>query len=76
MGSTEDGERREFAGDQRFLLDAGPVLELGFALPGSGKRCIRFDPEQGDRRVKSGGPAGATGGVVVQSLLQIGVDPM
>ena len=61
----------QVAGDERFLLGAGPVFELGFALAGLGERRTGLEPEESDRRVQGGGPASATGSVVVQPLFQI-----
>jgi len=69
--STEGRKSGEIAGDQRILLGPGPVLELGFALPGLGKRRTGLNPQQSRRRVKGGGPAGATGDVVVQPLFEV-----
>ncbi len=61
----------QLTGDECFLLGAGPVFELGFALAGLGERRAGLDPEEGDRRIEQGGPAGATGSVVVQPLFEV-----
>jgi hypothetical protein len=50
--TTERAKRFGIANDQRFLLGAGPALELGFALAGFGKTPEDFDAQQSNRRIE------------------------
>lgn len=64
-------ERFKVPADERFLLGAGPALELGLATAGRGEGPEDLDPQDIHRRIQRGSPTGLAGEVIGETLVEI-----